>query len=715
MNTTLELSPTQLYCPIDPQTLDMTAAAKLTPINGIVGQPRAVTALQFGLEIHDNGFNLYVAGPAGIGKMTAVRTFVEQLARAKAVPPEWCYVNNFDDPYQPRGYQLPSGRGRQLQQDLQRAITQMRQAIPAAFESETYTTHRDEIGRALNAQREALLARLHERATQNEFLLRITPMGIALIPAAHGQPLTDQEFEALPESIRADLHQRHDKLQAELEATLKEGRTLERAAQEQLQEVDRQVVLSVVGGLFEDLVAQYRDLPEIADYLRAVQHDILEHSEIFKDRSARPAALAMDGLAMATPWLQDLPFRKYQVNVLVSATKVAGAPVMIELNPTYANLFGRIEKEAMFGALSTDFTLIKAGALHQANGGYLVLPIEDLLRNPFSWDALKRALRSHEVQIEDVGERLGFVTTKGLRPQPIPLDVKVILVGPPLLYDLLSAYDEAFSELFKVRVDFDTRIDRSAENIQALAAFIATFCLKEHLKPLDASGVARLLEHAIRLVEDQSKLSAHLGTLADVIREAQFWADQAGAAQISAAHVSRAVDEKVYRSSLLRERIQELITQGTILIDTTGTCVGQVNGLSVVRMGDYDFGRPSRITASVGPGKGDIIDIEREVTLGGPLHSKGVLILSGYLRTTYAHDLPLTLSARLVFEQSYAGVEGDSASSAELYALLSALANLPIKQGIAVTGSVDQHGKIQAIAGSIRRSRGSLRFVRRAA
>ena len=349
MHTTLELSPSQLYFPIDPQTLDITATEQRIPINGIIGQPRAVAALRFGLEIHDSGFNLYVAGPAGIGKMTAVRTFVEQLASAKAVPPDWCYVNNFDDPYQPKVYQLPAGRGRRLQQDMQQAIAQMRHAIPEAFESEAYTNHRDEIGKALNDQREALLARLHERATQNDFLLRMTPMGIALIPAANGQPLTDQAFEALPEAMRTDLRQRHDTLQAELEATLKEGRTLERAAQEQLQEVDRQVVLSVVGGLFEDLVAQYRDLPEIAAYLLAVQHDIQEHSAIFRDRAAQPAGLAMDGMALATPWLQDLPFRKYQVNVLVSSTTLTGAPVVIELNPTYANLFGRIEKRPCSG------------------------------------------------------------------------------------------------------------------------------------------------------------------------------------------------------------------------------------------------------------------------------------------------------------------------------------------------------------------------------
>ncbi|HEU5101892.1 MAG TPA: AAA family ATPase [Roseiflexaceae bacterium] len=699
MNTSLELSPDQLYCSIDRQALEIQPAEQLTPLIGIIGQPRAVAALRFGLEVHDSGFNLYVAGPPGIGKMTAVRTFLEQVAGTKTPPADWCYVHNFDDPYQPQAHRLPAGRGRKLQQDMQHTIAEVRRAIARAFEGEAYNAQRAEIGQAMNDQREALLARLNERATQDGFLLRMTPMGIALIPAANGRPLSDQEFDALPEAARAELLERHNKLQVELEATLKEGRAIERAAQDKLQELDRQVVLSVVGGSFEDLGEQYRDLPEIAAYLQAVQNDIQEHSEIFRERSAPAGGAAPEGMAVATPWLQELPFRKYQVNMLVDNSKQSGAPVVVEINPSYPNLFGRIEKETLFGALSTDFTLIKAGSLHQASGGYLVLPIQDLLRNPFSWDALKRALRSHAAQIEDVGERMGFVATKGLRPQPIPLDVKVVLVGPPLLYDLLSTYDEAFPELFKVRADFDTRMERSPENIRQLTTFFGTFCAKEQLKPLDASGVARLLEHATRLAEDQAKFSAHVGALADVIREAQYWTDRAGVAQMSAAEVQQAIDAKVYRSSQMREHIQELIANGTLLIDTAGACVGQVNGLSVVSLGDYEFGRPSRITASVGPGKGDIVDIEREVALGGPIHSKGMLILSGYLRATYAHDLPLTLSARLVFEQSYAGVEGDSASSAELYALLSALAGLPIKQGIAVTGSVNQHGEIQAIGG----------------
>jgi predicted ATP-dependent protease len=698
LNTIPELSAEQLRRTIDPQTLDTERAGQLAPLVGIVGQRRAVAALQFGLGIRDGGFNIYVAGPPGIGKMTAVRSFLADLARTKVTPPDWCYVHNFDDAYQPQVCRLPAGRGRTLQQDMQRIIAQVRQEIPKAFESETYVAQRDQIGKGLEQQREALLAQLHEHATQEGFLIKVTPMGIAIIPATDGRPLQESEFEALDDATRNDLLRRRDMLQDELAQAMKQGHALELAAQEQFETLDKQLVLSVVGVRFDNLEKQYHDLPEIAAYLRAAQNDILEHSPIFKDAPA-PVEAGSAALALTNPWVQDLPFRKYQINLLVDNGRQAGAPVIVELNPSYPNLFGRIEKEALFGALSTDFTLIKAGSLHQANGGYLVLPIEDLLRNPFSWDALKRALRGQDVQIEDIGERMGFVATKSLRPQPIPLDVKVLLVGPPLPYELLHAYDEEFPELFKVKADFDTSMLANQENIRDTVGFVTTFCAKEQLKQLETAAIARLLEHALRLAEDQNKLSAHFGALADLVREAHYWAEQEGAQQLGAAHVRRAIDQKIYRSSLVEEHLQELIAQGTLLIDTVGQQIGQVNGLSVISQGEYAFGQPSRITATVGPGRGDIVDIERESKLGGPIHSKGVLILSGYLTQTYAHDQPLALAARLVFEQSYTAVEGDSASSAELYALLSALSGLPIKQSIAVTGSVNQHGMIQAIGG----------------
>ncbi|HET9222223.1 MAG TPA: ATP-binding protein, partial [Roseiflexaceae bacterium] len=591
--------------------------------------------------------------------------------------------------------QLPAGRGRQLQQGMNNLIAHVRRELPRAFEGDDYSSRRDAILKELHQQRGELLERFNERALQEGFAIQALPGGVAYIPLKEGHPLKDEEFEAMPPEARTALLRRRDQLQEEMKAVMKQGRVLERAAQEQLQVLDKQIALTIVGGLIDDLDEHYQDLPQVRAYLKATQEDILTNIEPFKQGSAEPPS---EG-AVATPWLKDLPFRKYQVTVLVDNSKQAGAPVVVELNPSYPNLIGRIEKESQFGALSTDFTLVKAGSLHRANGGYLVLPAEDLLRNVMSWEGLKRALHSHEIAIEELGERLGFLTTKGLRPQPIPLDVKVVLVGSFLPYQLLHAYDEIFPELFKVRADFDSSMAWNEANVAACLGFMAAFCRKERLTHLDAGAAARLLEHSLRLTEDQTRLSTLFGVLADVIREANFWASQEGASVIGAMHIRKALDEKVYRSSLIQERIQELIAEGTLLIDSDGQRVGQINGLAVVSLSDYAFGKPNRITASVGSGSGGIIDIEREVKLGGPLHSKGVMILSGYLTRTYAQDKPLTLAARLVFEQSYEGVEGDSASAAELYALLSALADVPIKQGIAVTGSVNQHGDIQPIGG----------------
>lgn len=690
------LSSSQLRRTFDPKMLGVETTAHLKILEGIIGQKRAVMALQFGLEIHDKGFNIYVAGPPGIGKMTAVQAFLEERARRKATPPDCCYVNKFEDSYQPKGCQLPAGRGHQLQQDMKSLIEYIRREIPKAFESEEYNHRRDAIIKTLDKQRTKILERVNEKAAKASFMLQATPFGIATIPMSKGQPLSDTEFQALPAQTRDDFQRRHEALKDKLKVTMKEIRDLERAIQEKLQALDQQVALYIVGVLFDELNEKYLDLPQVMEYLKAAQKDILENIDTFKSGAAVSAT--SEG-GVVNPWLRELPFRKYQVNVLVDNNEQNGAPVVVEFNPSYSNLFGRVEKEVQFGALYTDFTMIKPGAFHRANGGYLVLPVKDVLRNLLSWDSVKRALRSGELEVEDIGERLGFMATKSLRPQPIPLSIKVVLVGRPLLYYLLHTYDEGFPELFKVKADFDTRMARSEENIQDFVAFLSTFCNKEKLKHLDGAAVAKLLEHSSRLVEDQEKLSTHFGALADIIREANFGALQDGDAQVRASHVNKALEAKIYRSNLLEERLQEMIERGTVLIDTAGQAVGQVNGLSVLSLGDYFFGKPSRITASVGPGREGVIDIEREVELGGPIHSKGVLILNGYLAQQFAPDKPLTLSARLVFEQSYEGVEGDSASSTELYALLSALSGLPIKQGIAVTGSVNQHGEVQAIGG----------------
>ncbi len=699
MSMTRELSPKQLRRTLPPRTLGIKTTEHVKPSEGIVGQKRAVSALRFGLGIREIGFNIFVAGPPGIGKMTAVQGFLEELARGKETPGDWCYVNDFDDPYLPRSCRLPPGRGRQLHQDVRNLVEHVRREIPKAFESEEYSSRREEIGKELDTERTQMMERLSQRAAEVGFALQASPFGMMMIPVWEGKPLSDAEFQALPTAAREGLQRGRETLQEEMAGGLKQIRELERAVKEKVEDLDKRVALYVVGGVIDDVREKYRDLPEVADHLEAVQKDIFENIETFKGGAAAPAAASPEGFSMPAAWSQELPFRKYQVNVLVDNGRQQGAPVVVELNPSYTNLFGRVEKEPHFGALYTDFTMIKAGSLHRANGGYLVLPVEDVLRNPLSWEGLKRALRAGVIEIEEPAERLGFVATKTVRPQPIPLDVKVLLIGSPLLYYLLQAHDDEFSELFKVKADFDTRMPRDKETIREFLAVVCTLCGKEKLKHLEADAVAKLLEHASRLAEDREKLSTHFGALADIIREAHYWALQEDASCIGAAHVRTALDNKAYRSNLIQERIQEMITRGTLLIDTAGEAVGQVNGLSIISLGDYLFGRPSRITASVGPGREGIVDIEREVELGGPIHSKGVLILSGYLAQEFARDKPLTLAARLVFEQSYEGIEGDSASSAELFALLSALSGLPIKQGIAVTGSLNQAGEVQAIGG----------------
>jgi lon-related putative ATP-dependent protease len=687
------LTPEELRRTVDPGALGIRTTADCKPLEGVIGQPRAVSALKFGLGVHDAGFNIYVSGPNGIGKTSAIRSFLQSEARQKPSPHDWCYVNNFDDSYQPIAIRLPAGQARVFQQEIRSLIEHVRRELPKALESEEFANRRDGLLKDLEIGRAGALNELSARLEAMGFGMQVMPTGIMTLPVKHGRPLTEEEFARMTEEERAAFKARSEAVQHEVRATMKQVRDLERRTQEQLQQLSRQAAMTVVGGLIEDLIEKYSGQPAVVSYLEALQNDLLDNIELFK-----PATSAPEGIgALFAPWMQDLPLRKYAVNVLIDNSKLSGAPVIVESNPTYANLIGRIEKESQFGALHTDFTMIKAGALHRANGGYLVLRVEDLLREPYSWDGLKRCISAGQIAIEDLTDRLGFLSTKTLRPQPIPLNVKVILIGQPLHYQLLHAYDADFAELFKVRVDFDTRMSNEPDNVRDALSLLRTLCEREGYRHLTSAAAAKLVEHAARLAEDQSKLSTHFGTLLDIVREANLYAEQDGADYVEAHHLRKALDQRVYRSSMIQERLQEMILRNMLLIETSGEVVGQVNGLAMFNLGDYDFGLPSRITASVEPGSKGIIDIEREVELGGPIHSKGVMILSGYLSNRYGQNKPLSLSARIVFEQSYQAVEGDSASSAELYALLSALSCLPIKQSIAVTGSVNQHGEVQVI------------------
>ncbi len=685
----------------DPKMLGCDTTEEMEPLETIIGQERAVRALEFGLGIQELGFNIYVAGPPGTGKTTAVKRFLDEVASGKAVSPDWCYVNDFRDPYRPNALRLPQGRGREFQKDMKSLVQGVRLSIPRVFESEEYAAKREETTQGFQRQRQELLSQMGEKAQAEGFLLQMSPMGLMIIPMMKGKPLSEEEFMALSPEVKEKVLQKREGLQEELKRAMRQVRGLDKQANEALQELDQEVALYAVGPPVSELTEKYEALPEVVAYLKEVRDDIVESLSLFRGKAeAQPTSpIPMPPFPTIGMAASELPFRKYEVNVVVDNSELKGASVVTELNPTYNNLFGRIEKEAQFGALITDFTMIRGGTLHRANGGYLVLPAEELLRNVFAWDSLKRALRNKEIAVEEAGERLGFVATKSLRPEPIPLDVKIVLIGQHRPYYSLYTWDEDFSELFKVKADFDTRMARTDENIKDYAAFVCTLCCEESLKHLDGSALAKVIEHSSRLAEDKEKLTARFGEISDIIREANFYATQEDAAYVTAVHLQKAIEEKFYRSNLFQERVNERIERGTVKIDVAGEEVGQVNGLSVSGWGDIAFGQPSRITVSVGPGREGIMDIEREAKLGGPIHTKGVMILGGYLVEKYAQDKPLSLAARLVFEQSYSEVEGDSASSTELYALLSKLSGLPIKQGIAVTGSINQKGEVQAIGG----------------
>lgn len=678
----------------DPELMGTSNSSQISTLKTIIGQERAVRALRFGLGIKEKGFNIYVSGRPGTGRTTAIERFLEEVAAKEPAPFDWCYVNNFKDNYHPHVLCLPSGQAVKFQADMEKFIALVARDIRNAFESEEYAAHRDDVIKKIQEQKHQLLESLNQQANKLNYTLQASAAGLLTIPLHRGKPITEAEFLALKPEEKENLTKTKEILDTTIETVLRQVKGLDKNAGEALQKLDREVALYAIKHLMLDIQQKYQDIEAIQSYLEQVQADVLENIPDFKPETEDQPALQLPFLRT-----KDDPLKKYIVNVLVDNSEHQGAPVIIERNPTYSNLFGKIEQEAHFGALTTDFTLIRPGSLHKANGGYLVLPIEEVITNPLSWESLKHALQNKEIIVEDAVDKLGVISTKSLKPEPIPLNVKVVLVGRPDIYQLLLAYDEHFSELFKVKADFDTQMERTEEHINDYAAFISKVCEEEHLKHLDAGAMARIVEHGSRLAEDQEKLSTHFGEIADAIREASYYASTENSPFITVAHVRQAIDERFYRSALIQDRIKEMIVRDEIKIDVDGKKCGQVNGLSVIQMGDIEFGQPNRITVSIGLGREGLIDIEREAKLGGPIHTKGVLILSGYLADKYAQDKPLSLAARLVFEQNYSGVEGDSASSTELYTILSALSGLPVQQGIAVTGSVNQKGEVQAIGG----------------
>lgn len=692
------LPPEMVYRRCDPGQFSFQTTAELDSLDEIIGQARAVEAIQFGIGIPRDGYNLFSLGPAGTGKHYTVRHFLNARAATETAPPDWCYVNNFEQPQKPNVIGLPAGQGVMLRHDMEQLVEELRSTIPAAFETDEYRTRKQAIEGELKERHEKVFGEIKKLGEKKGVGLLRTPTGFIFAPVRNGEVIGPEEFEHLPPIERERLEADMAELQQQLQTAMREAPRWEKEGREKVKALDREVTNFAVGHLIEELRRKYAPLPQVVAYLNAMQQDMIEYADQFLSPPENPMAALM-GVAPHHGPDGSAFFRRYRVNLVVDHSHTQGAPVVYEDHPTYSNLAGQVEYTAQLGALVTDFNLIRPGALHRANGGYLMLDAHNILTQPYAWEGLKRALRSSEIQIESLGQMLGIVSTVSLEPEPIPLKLKVILVGERQLYYLLSQFDPEFNELFKVAADFEESMARSSENALLYARMIGTLARNESLLPFDRTAVARVVEHSVRVAGDSDKLSTHGRTLVDLLRESDYWARQGRRPVVCARDVQQAIDAQLRRLDRLRERYQEEIQRGAILVDTAGETTGQVNGLSVIQLGQFSFGHPSRITCRVRLGKGEVIDIEREVELGGPIHSKGVLILSGFLGGRYSAERPLSLSASLVFEQSYGGVEGDSASSAELYALLSALADAPVRQSLAVTGSVNQHGQVQAIGG----------------
>jgi len=687
------LLPEQLCRRCDPQTLGFATTADVTETVDIVDQTRAIDAVKFGIAIKRPGFNLFVLGEPGSGRHSAVRRLLEARAATEAIPGDLCYVNNFAEPNRPRLLQLPAGRGARLKADMQQFVSELAKAITAAFESDEYRARVEAIQEEFKEREEGALRELGQASSEVGIALLRTPHGFVFAPIKGEETMSSEEFQALPDEEK----ERYGKIMEEhgekLQKLMHQFPRWRREMQARLKDVSRDTMRFAVGHLVEELKENYADLANVAGFLDQVLEDVVDSAEELREQPKSEGDVS--GVVISG----SLPLARYQVNLLVDHATTTVAPVVTEDNPIYPNLVGRVDHIAHMGTLVTNFTMIMAGALHRANGGYLVLDADKLLTQPYAWEGLKRALKSAQVRIESLGQVYGLMSTLSLEPEPMPLSVKVVLVGERLVYYLLKEYDPEFDELFKVAADFEDEVVRDDTNTARYARFIATLAHADGLRPFAAAAVARVIEHAARLADDAERLSAATRRIRDLMVEADHRAGEAGRAMVEAADIKSALAARRHRADRLREAGDEQILRGVRLIDVAGSHAGQVNGLAVFDLGEYRFGHPVRITATARIGEGDVVDIERESEMGGEIHTKGVLILSSFLAARYARALPLSLSASLVFEQSYGPVEGDSASLAELCALLSALSGVPIKQSLAVTGSVNQFGRVQAIGG----------------
>ncbi len=655
----------------------------------LIGQERALEAFEFGIGNKSGGFNIYVSGYPGSGKLRAVNHFLEEKAKFETSPGDWCYVNNFKDPYYPKKLSLPQGGAEIFKNEISKLIEEVQNALIKAFESKEYADKRQNIIDDFQQKEIDLFKNIYKKASASNFTIRRTPIEIIVLPTDEkGSPVINKKFRKLSKKKQEEIIQNQGKLKEELNSLLRKNRNLERTSNTCLIQLEKNVALYAIESLLEELREKYKEYNDVLNYLKDVRNDIIENLGDFLNVSNVKSRITTE---------RNQKFMKYKVNVITNNSHLKGAPIIMELNPTYNNLFGKVEHESDMGTLITNFTLIRGGSLHAANGGYLIIPLKELLLNYFSWESLKRALNNNEVIIENANERFGFLSTKSLKPDPIPLNVQIILIGSPRLYYLLYEWDEDFKELFKVKAEFDTSMDYSIKNVKDFASVTYKIERENDLLPLDDEAIASVIEQASRMAQNQNKISLKFGEISNILHEAHHYAQLGTKDKINSDHIKKAIDAKYFRSNLIQEKINEMIKQKKLMIALTGSKIGQINGISVIDLGDIIFGRPNKITVSIASGKEGLIDIEREAKLGGPIHTKGVLILLGFLVEKYAQNKPISLFASLVFEQSYSEIEGDSASSAELYAILSSLSQLPIKQGVAVTGSVNQKGEVQPV------------------
>ncbi len=678
----------------DESCFEFDSTMSVPALSDIIGQQRAISSLEFGLKIESHGYNIYAAGLTGTGRMTLIKTHLEELVKFAPQPEDICYVYNFANPDVPRMLLLPTGKGCEFRRDVEQLVVSLQEEVPRAFESKEYETEVSAIAQASQTRQQEMLNALESFAAERSYSIEFTKIGITLQPVRDGEALETDAIAALPESEREELEAQREEVQDQVQRFLRSAKELNKETREKIEAIKHRMGVFVVGSMVEIYREKYEEFPELAAYLQAFQEHAVDNLGDFGEDEEKPQ-LPFMGLRQES---DADKLNKFRVNVLVDNSQTEGAPVIIETSPTYYNLFGRIERKSVMGALFTNFNMIKAGSILKARSGYLVLNALDVLTSPGVWENLKKVVKHEEVRIEDLGEQYSLIPLSGMKPEPIPTKLKIIMIGSGRIYHLLQSLDEDFRKIFKVKVDFDSRMPMQMA-VAEYPAFISTRVREENLLHFARSGVAAMIEEGSREVDDRDWASTRFADIADLVREASYWAGEMGVKLVEREHVEKALREKRFRSNLVEERIQQLFEDGTLMVDVDGDRVGQVNGLAVLDLGDIRFGKPSKITVKTWMGRAGVIDIERESKLAGQIYQKGVLILSGYIGAQYAQGRPLTLSASLAFEQSYESVDGDSASSTELYALLSSLSDMPIDQGIAITGSVNQHGEVQPIGG----------------